>query len=173
MQCIIVHTTHVFSIKRSSLAAASEDMKPSGRPPDQEKLNKFDQLCEWLEEQTALYIVAELHDKMFSMPNESHDEVYGVNQFKTLLEKHFNNNIFFISEPGRSNVVCFKDMASSILSDQWYIERKTDVVEEPKRISTAAANIIRNEVRCTQYKTDCYPSISDMISGTECLPSSQ
>ena len=77
----------------------------------------FQKLCESLDQQTELYTVTELHDKMRSL--SATDEVYSIKRMKKKLEEHYKDFIIFGNEPGRSNVVCFKDMASAILSDKW------------------------------------------------------
>ena len=49
-------------------------------------------------------------------------------------------NPFFseaVWKPGRSKVVCFTDMASIILSEQWYKDRKENFNDEKVRITTA------------------------------------
>ena len=33
----------------------------------------------------------------------------------------------------------------------------------------AAANLIKNKIRCTQYETDSYPSLNDIETGTRIL----
>ena len=68
-------------------------------------------------------------------------------------------NPFFseaVWKPGRSKVVCFTDMASIILSEQWYKDRKENFNDEKVRITTAAANSIENEKICKWYKTNVY-----------------
>ena len=62
---------------------------------------------------------------------------------KKQLEQHYQNSIIFTDEPGRSNVVCFTVMASIILSEQWYKDRKDNFNDERVRIITAAANLIK------------------------------
>ena len=67
-------------------------------------------------------------------------------------------------KPGCSKVVCFTDMASIILSEQWYKDRKENFNDEKVRIITAAANSIKNEKKCKWYKTNVYPSKRDSES---------
>ena len=56
---------------------------------------------------------------------------------KKQLEQHYQNSIFFTEDPGRSNVVCFAVMASTILLEQWYKDRKDNFNDEKVRIITA------------------------------------
>ena len=71
----------------------------------------------------------------------------------TLAESIF----FFTDEHGRSNVVCFMDMASTILSEQWYKDRKENFNDEKVRIIAAVTNLIKNEIRFIRYETNVYP----------------
>ena len=78
--------------------------------------------------------------------------------------------IFFTDEPGRSNVVCFTNRASTILSKQLYEDREENFDDEKVRIVTAAANLIKNETRCIRYETNVYPSKADIELVAEFLP---
>ena len=78
--------------------------------------------------------------------------------------------IFFTDEPGRSNVVCFTNRASTILSKQLYEDREENFNDEKVRIVTAAANLIKNETRCIRYETNVYPSKADIELVAEFLP---
>lgn len=64
---------------------------------------------------------------------------------KKLLKDHYNSNIFFTEEPGKESIICFKNMADFIIN-QKYKEKKEDI-EEAKRILSAAANLIKAEIR--------------------------
>ena len=50
----------------------------------------------------------------------------------TLLE------FLFTDEPGSSNIVCFTDMASTILSEQWYKNRKENFNDAKVKIITSS-----------------------------------
>ena len=52
------------------------------------------------------------------------------------------------------------NMANFIINSKWYAERKEDIIEETERIVTAAAKLIRSEIRETKYSKDFYPSSS-------------
>lgn len=91
---------------------------------------------------------------------------------KTKLIDYYGDTIFFTDQPGRPNTVCFKDMASEILSDKWCNGRKESMQEEKARVITAAAKLIKNELRCTQFDTEYYPSLEDIEMDAEILPPS-
>ena len=60
-------------------------------------------------------------------------------------------------------------MASTIFSEQWYKDRKDNFNDKKVRIITAAANLIKNEIRCIRYETNVYPSKADTELGAEFL----
>ena len=79
--------------------------------------SNFEKLCKWLDGQTELFILSDLHAKMYSF-TEKDLNVYSLKWMKKQSEQHYKNSIFFTDESQRSNVVCFADMASTILSEQ-------------------------------------------------------
>ena len=99
-------------------------------------------------------------------------DIYTQKWLKQKLKDRYKADIFFTDEPGRSNLACFKDMASSILTEKWYQDRKNDVTEESKRVIAAAVKLIKNEVRCTQYSTDVYRSQADIQDTLTTIPPS-
>ena len=52
----------------------------------------------------------------------------------------------------------FTDVASTILSEQSYNDKKENFNDEKLRIITAIVNLITNEERCMQYENNVYPS---------------
>ena len=123
--------------------------KTPGRPTNTIMQQNFDKLCDWHEKQTDLFTIAELRTKMCSPAGEN-SEVYTIKRMKQKIEERWKHYVFFTNEPGRSNVVCFIDMASSILPEKWYNEKKENELEERERVIKRAADLIRNEVRCTK-----------------------
>ena len=102
----------------------------------------FEKLCKWLDKGTELFTMSEPHAKMYSF-TEKDLNVSSLKWMKKLLEQHYQNSIFFTDNPGRSNVVCFTVMANTVLSEQWYKDRKDNFNDEKVRIITAAANLIK------------------------------
>ena len=49
------------------------------------------------------------------------------------------------------------------MNDKWYEDQKDNLHEEKYHVITAAAaNLIKNQVRCTNFDTDFYPLLEDM-----------
>ena len=70
------------------------------------------------------------------------------------------------SAPGRRNVVCFENMTSSVINDEWYEERDENLESDSRRITVAAAKLIRNLLRDTNYDMNSYPN-SDALCDNE------
>ena len=74
--------------------------------------SNFEKLCKWLDKETELFTVSELHGKMCSIIEKD----LNISSLKWM-KKH-------LDDPGCSSVVCFTVMISTILSEQWYKDRK-------------------------------------------------
>ena len=111
--------------------------KRQGRPENFQMQVVFDELCTWLENESQLFTLENLQEKMQEFSNGM--DVYGVKRLKQkLIEKYGDKYIFFAEISGRKNVVCFRNMANWIVNDTWYTERKTDIEDEAKRIVETA-----------------------------------
>ena len=91
--------------------------------------SNFEKLCKWVDKETELFTVSELHAKVCSF-TEKNLYFSSLKWMKKQLERFYQNSIYFTDEPGRSNVVYFTVMASTILSEQWYKDRKDNFNNE-------------------------------------------
>ena len=66
--------------------------------------------------------------------------------------------------------MCFKDVSSNILHDNWYNLKCADRENERKRIVEMAASIIREDIRLTVYDFKMYPSTSVLEGEDELVP---
>ena len=103
-------------------------------------------------------------------PKMSSAEVYGIKRIKQKLQEKYKENIFFAELSGRNKVVCFRNMADWIISDQWYDNKRKNADDDAKRIIETAAKIIKNELKeflqsNATGSTTCYPSIDDVKIG--------
>jgi len=131
-----------------------------------QKAESFLVLCQWLEENVdgELLSVCEWRECMVDTFGD--ESVYSSKQLKRELIARYGDHVFFTSVQGRADVVCLRNMASFILHQKWYTDRKQDVADESIRVVTAAANLIRAEIKEKQYSTDAYPT-PDEISDPE------
>lgn len=59
------------------------------------------------------------------------------------------------------------------MNDKWYEDQKDNLHEEKYHVITAAAaNLIKNQVRCTNFDTDFYPLLEDIEIRAYFLPPS-
>ena len=104
----------------------------------------FDQTCEWLKNENNLFTLKDFEDQMKVFADG--EEVFGAKWIKKKLQEKYSD-IFFAEVAGRKNVICFKDMASYIVSDTWYAERKEGINDEAKRIIKTAAKLVKNNIK--------------------------
>ena len=130
-----------------------------GRHPDNNMLITFEKLCDWLEEEDqGIYTIAELQIKMQELSEDG--EVYSLKHIKRKLEERYAEHIFFAEVCGRKNVICFRNMASHIITNQWYDEKKSSIEDESERIIVAAAKLIRAQIR-EMSSNETYPGTDD------------
>ena len=110
-------------------------------------LKWFTMLCQLLKSEAGAesYMLTELHDKMKEISDNS--EVYTIKRLKQKLQEYYKEFIFFVEVEGRSNVVCFKNMAQYIIHEKWHSEKKANIEDEAERIVITAEKIIRAEIR--------------------------
>ena len=123
-----------------------------GRKKSNEMQQNFDQLCTWLEKQIDLFTVSELHQKMGTF-SSGIDQIYGTKWFKEKHSERFEGDIYFTDEPGRSNLVCFRDSAVKLLSD------------ENKTVIESAVSLLRKEIISAKFDSTLYPTSEDILSG--------
>ena len=80
-----------------------------GRPKNATMMDNFAKVCNWLEDKSdcETYTIAELHEKMVQLSEES--PCYSRKTLQRKLIEHYGENIFFANAPGRANIICFKD----------------------------------------------------------------
>ena len=54
--------------------------------------------------------------------------------------------------------MCFKYLASYLVYEKWYTERKTNTANKPKRIIQTAPKIIMNDMYWQNHETYHYPT---------------
>jgi len=128
-----------------------------GRPVNEKKKGAFDRMCDFIE--AADDELNSLDDLVSLMQQFSVDpgEVYSKKTLKDELEKRYGSHIEFNEKKGKMNVVCFKDMASTIINQKFYTDRGVTTEDEHLRIVTAAAKLIRSEIRDMPASTTEYP----------------
>ena len=75
----------------------SNSKRDQGRPQDQEMLQSFEQLCQWLQLEggTELYTLSELHEKLEELASSS--EVYTIKRLKQKLMDYYKDfTVYFL-----------------------------------------------------------------------------
>ena len=156
----------------SKRAANVSSIEAKGRPMSNIKRHEFEQLCQWMENEIELISLADAHKKMLELAGNS--EVYTRKWLKKSLESKYGDDIFFTEIDGKSNVICFKNLAKRIVTNMWHHERRENIEDECERIISAAAKLIRSAVKAAKFDCSEYPSeedIKNVEKGKSWLPS--
>ena len=108
------------------------------RPESESMSQWFAALCTWLEKDSSseLFTVKHLHKKMSA--SGKGEEVYSEKHLRRKLKDHYGDHVLFASIRGsRQDIVCFKEMASYIVSEKWYEEQNDDSQTESQRLMNA------------------------------------
>ena len=134
----------------------------AGHCVDHEKSDVFDVVCDMLQNgESELYTVNELTVLMKSLvADDSH--VYSFPYMNQKLQDRFGDNIFSTYICGCNNVVCFRDVAHRIITDNWCADRESDITSESHRIVQAAAKLIGAKIHESFAKEKDYPSNSSI-----------
>ena len=108
-------------------------------------------LCNWLEEygDCELYTISQVCE---IMKNMSESEVYNLQTLKKKLQERYREHIFFTELQGRTDVICFREMASFIICK----------MRKKKKQDKAAAQIIKAELRELDKPNTNYPTTEDV-----------
>ena len=141
----------------TSFRLQTQSSNKRGRPANTAMMENFNRIRVWLEEEadSDLYTLAELHNKMIQLGEDS--PCYSVKSMKRKLSEYYGEHIFFGELPGRPNLVCFKDMASFILE-----KFKKTTEQTPNDIIAAAAKIIKSNIREISSDKSEYPALDEL-----------
>ena len=90
------------------------------------------------------------------------EDVYTVKRIKEKLQDKYKDNIFFAEVSGRKNDVCFRNMASRIISDQLYDNMRSNADDKSKQIIETDVKLIKSDIRGNlKRSTDSFPSTDD------------
>ncbi|KAL5022622.1 hypothetical protein ScPMuIL_001777 [Solemya velum] len=161
--------------KRDSDDLVSSKRQKLGRPKDSSRHEAFLKVAEYLEandeEQTT---IGDLIEKMKYYLGHSQSEAYGFSYMKDCLLEHFGTRIIITEINGKSNVVTFRGVASTMLHN-FYNQKKTDTQAEKMRLIKTAAQLIKSDIKSIVQDKNVYPSsldITDTETVTEYLPES-
>ncbi|KAB0797138.1 hypothetical protein PPYR_08132 [Photinus pyralis] len=146
---------------------------PPGRPSDKLCDKAFSSLCSYINDNLEMcqFSLNDLHEKMESyLPTENKDCMWSKTYLKGMLIACYQDRIN-TAQVGTNLILTFKEYAEKILSDQWYNSRNKDEESECVRIITAAAKILRENIRRQVYEINTYPTNSEFQNGgQDCIP---
>ena len=144
-------------LSTASSVACEASSSRGGRPADQERRDILGAVYDKLfNTDSELYTLENVKAEMESMAGDE-SKVYTLVQLQRLLKERYGEDLFIACKGNRRNVVCLQNMAKRVINDKWYEEREMDFDKECERIVQSAAEIIKADVRQTDYSTDEYP----------------
>ena len=146
---------HTSCMNRFRLWVPSENQR--GRPVDQSMMENFKRICIWLEEEgdSELYTIQEILEKMKELAGDT--PCYSIKHLRRKLTEYYKEHIFFAKLPGKSDLVCFRDMASFLLNKLRKMEKQTS-----NDIIVTAAKIIKSDLRVLTTDKSHYPLLEKM-----------
>lgn len=138
-----------------------------GRPSEKLCEEAFSTLCAYINDNMEIcqFKLIDLHQQMKGyLPVESKDCMWSKTYLKDMLIARYQDRVNAI-QVGKNVILTFKEYAEKILSDQWYNSRQQDEQSERIRIITAAAKIIREDIRSQVFEMNTYPSNSEFEDG--------
>ena len=119
----------------------------------------FKELCNWLEEEMEgnLFTMDQLHEKLVSF-DKTPDKAYAYTKryVKQMLEEHFKERMYFTSQQGKTDVLCFKDLTDSIIRE--HQNNKND--DDKTKIIKSAVKLIQNDIALVNMNSSLYPSVN-------------
>ncbi len=91
------------------------------------------------------------------MCEASESDVYSIKFFREKLKAHYEEHVYFVQGTGRhSELICFKEMTDFIL------RKMKDHGERKDSVITAAAKLIKEDIRAMEIAADHYPNEKDI-----------
>ena len=141
-----------------------------GRPDNAIETDNSNKLCDWFEKECELYTVYELYEQMKVLADDPYDppQVYAdAHYLERKMKERYGDMIIFTGMQGTTDVVCLKEMASTILKDTLYTKQSNDAKSESKRIVQIVSKLIFGELKSIIFYTSAY-STNEMIKDVNC-----
>jgi hypothetical protein len=75
--------------------------------------------------------------------------------------------LFITQLHGRKNIVCFRNLASTIIQETWKQQQTWDVCSADEALVKNAARMIAAQIREMKFDLSTYPSTGDLLKGVE------
>ena len=150
---LVVAEANYHPVCRSNFENSLPKHTSRGRPSSTEKLESFETVCKFLEDEMELITLAEFQTMMM----EQHTNAYSVKMTKIKLKERYQDQIQFVSRCGKSDILLLSNV-NSILNEAWYQNRKLSQDEEVERIIETAAKLIKIDIKNHEHVTNVYPT---------------
>lgn len=151
-----------------------EDTEPDkkrpkrGRPGHDERYQAFLKLATFFEENDEeQYTVSELVVKMGELLNGTDLEPYSNKYLKSKLLEYFSDQLVFATIDGKADVVTFKEKASAILQNFYYLDKTDNEESEKIKLIRAAAKIIKSDIKGLPAQKESYMTAKQISSGEQ------
>ena len=134
-------------------------------------MQAFQGVIEYLEENDDEQItVTDLVTHMATLLQNPDSEPYSPKWMKKKLQEKYEDEIVFTEINGKSNVATFCSQAKKILHTFYEnSKRDTNTEQEKQEIITAAAKLIKEDIKNTVSDHETYPDLSQLSDASECL----
>ena len=150
--------------KKQKLGRPSKSTHSGGRPVLDEKLQAFEKVTEFLEENDdEQNTLSDLVDKMREYLAESNTEPYSQRHMKDKLIEHFGGRVIVTTVNGKPNVVTMRQTVANILLE-FHTNQSKDPITQKKAILEAAAKFILHDIKQMETGQKAYPSSNDVES---------
>ena len=158
-----------YECNRAAIVIKKNKRPSIGRPSELTKLELFNQLCTEIECSPTVYSASEAHALMLSYADGNEDQVYSRRYILDNLKLKYGEHLLVCSKDGRSNLLCFRNMADFLITDSWYDKRKQEVEDEATRVVKQAAKLLISSMKDMDYTKDKYPLGKDVSDIDKCL----
>ncbi|XP_031358189.1 uncharacterized protein LOC116181888 [Photinus pyralis] len=141
-----------------------------GRPVNPPLEEAFEKICNFIENdsENCQFAIKELIEMMITLLPESF-QPWSEKNLKMRLKKKYKDSIIISSLSGKQSIVSFRGNCEKLLSEEWSKDKTFDRA----KIVTAAAKILREDIRGMTCNLQNYPNLDDIkTGGTEEFPDS-
>ena len=110
---VAVEARYHFQCRKDFKPKLPKETTP-GQPIDTDRQFYFEELCSWLESETEIHTLSEIHNQMAEIAG-SEDTIYSWKWLKTKIKEKYGDHVTFTEEGGKSSKVCFSNMVDYLI----------------------------------------------------------
>ena len=141
-----------------------------GKPVDVIRTEAYDRTIEYfMVNDDTQFTLKDFSIKMSEFLIDEQAEPYGLTFLRARLYETLGDGVVITNHSGKEGVVTFRQTAESILNEYHNMPNPSSVEDERDRIITAAAKIIKNEMKEIYTPMDSYPGTETICDVHNCL----